>query len=62
MALEPSMEIVTKFRPDLLPLVKGKLAGHATFFSNRKLKRAVGWKPKERWRKYMKPGADVSGS
>jgi UDP-glucose 4-epimerase len=48
-ALEPSMELVKKFRPDLLPLVKEKLDGHASFFSNRKLREALGWSPKVRW-------------
>jgi nucleoside-diphosphate-sugar epimerase len=48
-AIEPSMELVRKFRPDLLPLVAEKLEGHASFFSSRKLKQAVGWAPKISW-------------
>ncbi len=47
--LEPSLEIVERYRPDLLPLVRG-LTGHASFFSNRALRDAVGWEHRTGWR------------
>jgi hypothetical protein len=50
--LEPSLEIVEKYRPDLLPVVRG-LEGHATFLSNRKLREAVGWAPRTSWREFL---------
>jgi nucleoside-diphosphate-sugar epimerase len=50
--LEPSIELVKKFRPDLLPVV-GDLEGHATFLSNKKLRRTVGWAPQTSWRVYL---------
>ncbi|MBA4386829.1 MAG: hypothetical protein C0404_02540 [Verrucomicrobia bacterium] len=48
-ALEPSMELITKFRPDLAPLVKDKLDGFTSFFTTRKLRDATGWSPKVKW-------------
>jgi nucleoside-diphosphate-sugar epimerase len=48
-ALEPSQELIEKFNPDLLPLVRG-LEGNASFFSNRRLRQAVGWEPRTSWR------------
>jgi nucleoside-diphosphate-sugar epimerase len=50
--LEPSIELVTKYRPDLLPVVKG-LEGNASFLSNRKLREAVGWAPRTSWREFL---------
>jgi nucleoside-diphosphate-sugar epimerase len=47
--LEPSRELIAKFRPDLLPLAEG-MEGHEAFFSNRKLKEAVGWEHRTSWR------------
>jgi hypothetical protein len=47
--IEPSRELIEKFRPDLLPLAEG-LEGHQAFFSNRKIKDAVGWEHKTSWR------------
>jgi len=52
-ALEPSMELVEKYRPDLLPRVR-EMEGHASFISNRKLRETVGWEPKTSWRQYLK--------
>jgi len=50
-ALEPSQELVERFRPDLMPLfLEGYMRGHQSFLSNKKLKRAVGWKHKTSWR------------
>lgn len=48
-ALEPSRELVERFRPELLP--KGEhLEGHQSFLSNAKLKKAVGWTHHTSWR------------
>ena len=51
-ALEPTRELIERFRPDLLPLAKG-LEGHASFLSNDKLRRTVGWEPKTSWRELL---------
>jgi nucleoside-diphosphate-sugar epimerase len=51
-ALEPSRELVTRFKPDLLPLVK-ELEGHASFFSNGKLRQTVGWEHRTSWREHL---------
>jgi len=48
-ALEPTRELLERFRPDLLPLAKG-LKGHASLLSNDKLRRTVGWEPQTSWR------------
>lgn len=48
-ALEPSAELIERFKPDLKPLA-GRLAGYQSFFSNHKLKQAVGWRHKTSWR------------
>jgi nucleoside-diphosphate-sugar epimerase len=48
-ALEPSRELIARFRPDLLPLVRD-LDGHATFLSNQKLRQTVGWEHRTSWR------------
>jgi nucleoside-diphosphate-sugar epimerase len=48
-ALEPSRELVEKFRPDLLP-VTGSLRGPESFLSNRRLREVVGWEHKASWR------------
>ncbi len=48
-ALEPSMELVERFRPDLVPLVR-ELKGNQSLLSNGKLKAAVGWEHKSSWR------------
>jgi nucleoside-diphosphate-sugar epimerase len=51
-ALEPSRELVEKFNPDLLSLVR-KLEGNASLISNQKLRQAVGWEPRTFWRDVM---------
>lgn len=51
-ALEPSRELVGKFNPVLLPLVRDA-EGHASFLSNRKLRQAVGWEHRTSWREYL---------
>jgi nucleoside-diphosphate-sugar epimerase len=47
--LEPSLELVERFRPDLLPVVAG-LSGHQSFLNCDKLKKAVGWQHATSWR------------
>jgi nucleoside-diphosphate-sugar epimerase len=47
---EPTMDIIKKFRPDLIPLIREPLDGHAALFSNKLLKSVVGWKPEKSWR------------
>ena len=50
-ALEPSRELVERFKPELMPLfVEGYMKGNQSFLSNDKLKRAVGWEHKTSWR------------
>ncbi len=52
-ALEPTMELIERFRPDLLPKVR-ELEGHQAFFSCEKARRAFGWEPRYTWREYLK--------
>ena len=51
--LEPSLEIVARFKPEYLPLVKN-LPGNASFISNQRLKQVVGWQHTTSWREYLK--------
>ncbi|MCL2527518.1 MAG: NAD(P)-dependent oxidoreductase [Defluviitaleaceae bacterium] len=46
----PTMDIIKAYRPDLIPLIREPLEGHAPFFSNKRLKAVVGWQPVGRWR------------
>jgi len=48
--IEPTMDVIRKFRPDLIPLIREPLEGHSTLFSNKLLKATVGWKPTMTWR------------
>ena len=48
-ALEPSQELVERFKPELLPKVR-TLQGHQSFINCDKLKAAVGWRHKTSWR------------
>jgi nucleoside-diphosphate-sugar epimerase len=48
--IEPTMEVIKKYRPDLIPLIREPLEGHATLFSNKRLKAVCGWKPEQSWR------------
>lgn len=48
-ALEPSVELVERFQPALLPLLRD-LPGHASFHSCRKLEQATGWAARMTWR------------
>ena len=47
--LEPSLEVVEKFKPEYLPLVRD-LPGHASFLSNQRLQQVVGWQHTTSWR------------
>jgi len=49
-ALEPSMALLERLRPDLLPLVREPLEGHRSFLSTAKLQAAVGWRHEVSWR------------
>jgi nucleoside-diphosphate-sugar epimerase len=51
-ALEPSPELIARFKPDLAPLAEG-MTGHQSFFSNAKLKKAVGWQHRTSWRAFL---------
>ena len=51
-ALEPSLELVERFKPELLPKVR-TLEGHQSFFNCDKLKNDVGWKHETSWRQYL---------
>ena len=48
-ALEPTMELIERLKPELLPRCKG-LDGHATLMSNAKLRETVDWEPRTSWR------------
>ncbi|MEZ4681546.1 MAG: NAD(P)-dependent oxidoreductase [Caldilineaceae bacterium] len=50
--LEPSQQIIERYRPDLLPVVE-HLEGHQSFLNCDKLKNAVGWEHKTSWRQYL---------
>ncbi len=47
--LEPSLEIVERFKPELLPLAVG-MDNHQSFLNCQKLKDAVGWQHQTSWR------------
>jgi len=48
-AIEPTRELIEKFRPEWLNIVK-TIDGHASLFSNRKLREVAGWEHKTSWR------------
>ena len=52
-ALEPTRELVERFKPELLPLVKN-MGGFQAFFSTNKAQEQLGWYPKSGWRQYLK--------
>jgi len=47
---EPTMDMLKRLRPELIPLIREPLEGHASLLSNSRLKATVGWKPKQNWR------------
>jgi nucleoside-diphosphate-sugar epimerase len=51
--LEPSLEILEKFKPEYLPLVRD-LPGNASYLSNQRLKQVLGWQHTTSWRQYLK--------
>lgn len=57
LALEPTMELIEKFQPEILPYLKASLPGNSAFISNKKLKEATGWKPSITWREYLQTKA-----
>jgi len=52
-ASEPTMDIINKFRPDLLARLKAPLPGYTQFMSNQKLKDHTGWTHNHTWRVYI---------
>ncbi len=48
-ATEPSLELVERFQPNLLPLAEGT-TGHRSFLNCDKLKQAAGWEHRATWR------------
>jgi len=53
LALEPTMELIEKFCPEILPRMTRMLPGHAPFISNQKLKDITGYSPKLTWREFL---------
>ena len=53
-ALEPTRELIERFKPELLPLAES-IEGHASLFSNDKLRRTVGWQHRTSWRDLPPP-------
>jgi hypothetical protein len=53
--LEPSRELVARFKPEYMPLVR-QLEGNASFLSNAKLRQTVGWEHRTSWRQYLEEG------
>ncbi|MDI7277411.1 MAG: NAD(P)-dependent oxidoreductase [Anaerolineae bacterium] len=51
--LEPTLEVIERFRPDLLPLARG-LDGHQAFFSTARARAALGWLPARTWRAFLR--------
>jgi UDP-glucose 4-epimerase len=51
-ALEETVDLVAKYRPDLLPLAEG-LKGHQAFFSTEKARGALGFEARYTWREYL---------
>jgi len=52
-ALEPSAELVKKFKPELADQARN-IVGHQSFLDCQKLERAVGWKHQTSWRSHLK--------
>lgn len=48
-ALEPSYELVERFKPELLPLAES-MTGYQSFITCNKIKRELGWEHKTSWR------------
>lgn len=54
LALEDSLELVRRFRPDLLDRVR-HLPGRSAFISNAKAARAFGWRAEASWTRFQAP-------
>jgi UDP-glucose 4-epimerase len=50
--LEPTMDVIARFRPDLVPLARG-ISGHGALLSTAKARRVLGWQPTRSWRQYL---------
>ena len=50
--LEDSMELLHRFRPDLVDKIRGELSGRAAFFSSARATRAFGWRPELSWTRF----------
>jgi len=46
---KPTMDVIKKYRPDLIPLIREPLSDYASLFSSKRLKAVVGWHPKVTW-------------
>ena len=55
-ALEPSRELIERFKPDLLPLLRN-FEGHISLFANQKLRQVVGWEHRTSWREHLREEA-----
>jgi nucleoside-diphosphate-sugar epimerase len=51
-ALEPTLELIERFRADLLPLAT-EITGHQPFFSTARARRELDWEPRYSWRDYL---------
>ena len=56
-ALEPTRELIERFRPELLP-VAGEMEGHQALLSSKLLQQVVGWQPRTSWRVHLEEGSD----
>jgi len=50
MFIEPTMDVLNRYRPDLIPLIREPLTDYASLFSSKRLKAVTGWQPKVTWR------------
>lgn len=55
--LEPTMEIIERFRPELLGRIREPLPGRTSMLSHRAAKEAFGFEPKHHW-KELHPASD----
>jgi nucleoside-diphosphate-sugar epimerase len=51
-APEESLELLRRFRPDLLDKVRGDLSGRRAFISNEKARKAFGYRPENSWTRF----------
>lgn len=48
---EPTMDLLRQYIPEWLPLAGDRLPGHTPWFSNRRAKEDLGWRPMHTWRR-----------